>query len=160
MDRFFNSKNIHRYRKLTGSMIKASERKRILELLVNEIAAFKDECRAPVPRKSDYFSGNANDSVCATPVYLAGFDDQSVSALLVDASPKVEPRLSELFREWREKEHIPDTISSISSVSLECEITFIDHEGERVRCTQLIVLEDTREGSRFSRDRPSRSRSA
>jgi hypothetical protein len=54
MDRFFSSKNIRRYRKLIGSTIKTSERQRILGLLVNEIAAFKDECRAPVRRKSDY----------------------------------------------------------------------------------------------------------
>ena len=97
------------------------------------------------------FSGNDNDSVCAPPVYLTAFDDQSLSALLVDASPKVESRLSGLLREWRERAHsVLDTVAPISSVSLECEATFIDHEGECLRCTQLIVREDTRGGSRVS----------
>jgi hypothetical protein len=95
------------------------------------------------------FNRNDNDSVRA--VYLTAFDDQPLSALLVDASAKVESRLSDLLREWREHAHIvPDTVAAISSVSLECKATFIDHEGERVRCTQLIVREDTREGSRVS----------
>lgn len=94
------------------------------------------------------FNGNDNDSVCALPVYLTAFDDQSLSALLVDASPKVESRLSDLLREWRERAHIvPNTVAPISSVSLECEAICIDHEGERIRCLQR---EDTREGSRVS----------
>ena len=51
MDRFFSSKNIDFYRKLANNAIKVGERRRVLELLVKEMSAFKHECRAPAERK-------------------------------------------------------------------------------------------------------------
>ena len=47
MARFFWPENLDRYRALADGGITARERKRLLTLLAQEIAAFKDERSAP-----------------------------------------------------------------------------------------------------------------
>jgi hypothetical protein len=45
MGRFFTRKNLDRYRKLAGGTIEVTERHRILEVLAEEMDAFRREAR-------------------------------------------------------------------------------------------------------------------
>jgi hypothetical protein len=45
MSRFFNGKNLERYRKLASDVTTAKERRQVLELLAKEMSTFRSENR-------------------------------------------------------------------------------------------------------------------
>ena len=48
MTRFFNSQNLERYRKLASDVTTATERQQVLQLLAEEMNAFKNEIKKTV----------------------------------------------------------------------------------------------------------------
>ena len=89
------------------------------------------------------FDFEGTDSKNRPPIVLTAMDCQRLFALLDDAPATVDLGICRFLREEIARAGIvPDDVAPSSVVRLGCQVKFIDHEDERVRCAHLVVPEE------------------
>jgi regulator of nucleoside diphosphate kinase len=78
------------------------------------------------------------------PIVLTTLDRERLFALLHSALTPVNLSIARFLREEIERADIvPDDVASNSVVRMGCQVKFIDHDGERIRCAKLVFPEES-----------------
>jgi transcription elongation GreA/GreB family factor len=160
MSRFFSPANLDRYRKLAGNAIGVAERHQVLEVLGEEMKAFRRESRRAadnslrslganrmltVTNGTTVIRSNAKGSHAEErpPIVLTTFDREKLFALLDGALATVDSEVAHFLREEIERADIvADDVPPNSLVRMGSEVKFIDHADEPIRRAMLVFPEE------------------
>jgi regulator of nucleoside diphosphate kinase len=71
-------------------------------------------------------------------------DREKLFALLNDSLATTDSGIARFLREEIERaETVPDNVASNSVVRMGCQVKFIDHDDERIRCAKLVFPEES-----------------